>query len=59
MIEANIWKFLANYAAYGEALPRLAGVELFLPLNVTSVYEPLDMEVLRFIKLNATRNMLR
>eukprot|EP00171_Calliarthron_tuberculosum_P001838 IDg1838t1 len=50
---------LDNCSAHGDNLPRFPGVEyIFLPPNVTSVYQPLDMGVLRALKTNARRHLL-
>lgn len=51
---------LDNCAAHGDILHQLPGVEyLFLPPNVTSVYQPLDMGLLQSVKLNARRWILQ
>lgn len=49
-----------NCSAHGDGLPDLDGVEyIFLPPNVTSVYQPMDQGIISCVKRYARSDMLR
>ena len=55
---ANVCLILDNCSAHGDSLPELHGVEyVFLPPNVTSVYEPMDKGPIAMVK-NVARSKL-
>eukprot|EP00171_Calliarthron_tuberculosum_P021868 IDg21868t1 len=55
----DVCLILDNCSAHGSELPNFSGVEfLFLPPNVTSVYQPLDQGTLRKVKLIARKILL-
>ena len=56
---SDLWVLFNNFSAHGDCLPKLSGAKcLLLPPNVTSFYQPLEMELLQAVKVNAWRNIL-
>lgn len=50
---------LINYSAHCKALPQLSGVEyVFLPTNVTSIYQPPDQGIWKKVKKLAQKSIL-
>lgn len=59
----NFWPngclILDNCTAHGNTLSNLDGVEyIFLPANVASVFQPMEMGLLRDIKMNSRKHVL-
>lgn len=57
---ANVCMICDNCSAHGKTLPKLQGVEyVFLPPNVTSIYQPMDQGIIAAVKRHSRARLLQ